>query len=76
MPHLTCGPLLPAAPHPISRAQEMEMKTHLLTRAANLFAVIGAANRAAAATEGGRQPSRQTLRALAIDPELFGRIGH
>jgi hypothetical protein len=51
------------------------MKNRFFNQAANLFAMIGAANRAAAATEGGRVPTRETLRTLAIDPEQFGRIG-
>ncbi|MGV3491904.1 MAG: hypothetical protein ACO1OG_11330 [Devosia sp.] len=51
------------------------MKNRILNQAANLFALIGAANRAAAAIEGGRAPSRDTLRTLAIDPDQFGRIG-
>jgi hypothetical protein len=51
------------------------MKNRFLNQTANLFALIGAANRAANATEAGRVPSRETLRALAIDAEQFGRIG-
>lgn len=51
------------------------MKTRFFNQTAELFALIGAAGRAAAATEAGRVPSRETLRALSIDPEQFRRIG-
>jgi hypothetical protein len=47
-----------------------------LTRAARFLTIIGAAGRAAAATDAGRRPDAKTLRTLDIDPAQFDKIGH
>lgn len=51
------------------------MNTRFFNQTAGFFALLGAASRAAAATEASRVPSNETLRALAIDPDQFRRIG-
>jgi hypothetical protein len=50
--------------------------TRFFTRAARFFTIVGAAGRAAAATDAGRRPDAKTLRTLDIDPAQFDRIGH
>jgi adenylosuccinate lyase len=52
------------------------MSTHLtlLSTAARLLTLFGAAGNAAAAAEFGRQPRNRTLEVLGIDPEHYRQI--
>lgn len=52
----------------------MTRKTSLLSRASDLFAILGAAGAAATAVEAHRAPKRRDLETLGIDPASFKGI--
>jgi hypothetical protein len=48
----------------------------LFQSATRLMSLVGAAGDAAAAAHFGRQPRKQTLEKLGIDPDQYRQIGH
>ena len=51
------------------------MTRPFITRVVDVFAVLGAASKAAAAVENRRRPADRDLQTLGIDPVTFRAIG-